>query len=383
MPAKMNKISFFVHDLSSNPIGRAYPIAESLRRAGFEIEILGFKSKDELYPPYSGLFDYKTILGGDRFPLPIVRLARLATGDVIVCFKPLWDTFGSALIASGFGLKKLLIVDIEDDELWFEFKNIKHFLSVHVLRGWLYAHSIKYKYLLHPLVKLFGRKIVSSKKLQRRYGGTILLHGPDEDLFNPARPDLDRLQCRQHFNLPADVPLILFVGTPHVHKGIDLLTKAMLAPELGNYHLVLGGPQDNPAYLAASTALGPRCHLVGYVPNKVMPKLLAATDIVPIPQRANGYTNAQVPAKLLEAMAMAKAVVATRVGDLSYILGETEIQPRGWVIAPENVSALVDAIVTIMSDPKERQRRGDAARQFYLEHASFKANMEKFKQLLK
>ena len=54
-----------------------------------------------------------------------------------------------------------------------------------------------------------------------------------------------------------------------------------------------------------------------------MADLTACADALPVPQKRLPFTDSQVPAKMLEGMAMAKPVVATRVGDLPERL-ETE-----------------------------------------------------------
>ena len=58
---------------------------------------------------------------------------------------------------------------------------------------------------LHPWVRCASAITVSSRKLQRRYGGVILRHGPDETVFDPARAPEARL-TRVRLELPLDPP---------------------------------------------------------------------------------------------------------------------------------------------------------------------------------
>ena len=113
-----------------------------------------------------------------------------------------------------------------------------------------------------------------------------------------------------------------------------------------------------------------------------MPELLAAADVVVIPQRRNGFTEAQVPAKLFEAMAMAKTIVASSVSDVPEILGEGEASPRGWIIPPQDSSALAETLGRIRCSPDEAQRRGEAAREFFVENASTEAISVRLRGLL-
>jgi glycosyltransferase involved in cell wall biosynthesis len=101
-----------------------------------------------------------------------------------------------------------------------------------------------------------------------------------------------------------------------------------------------------------------------------MPMLLAAVDAVPVPQLDMPFAQSQLPAKALEAMAMACAVITTRVGDLPEILGEGLDTMRGWLVPPGNPAALAAALVEIAARPDEARARGRAAREWFLEEAS-------------
>ncbi|MBN1679024.1 MAG: glycosyltransferase family 4 protein [Anaerolineae bacterium] len=377
----MPKVSFFVADLSLNPIVRAYPLARAVEKLGYRVEVLGFQSGATVYAPYKDTFEYKT-LPYRRVMSNLRNLAGMATGDIIYGCKPLWESYGAALIASGFGRRKLLLFDVEDDELYFSYNGLGDFVKRHLVRGWISRSSLQWKLLLHPFTRLSAHTTVSSRKLQRRYGGDILLHGPDETVLDPERSDLSPAVCRQQLGLPQDVPLVLFAGTPHPHKGMRLIVDSLCDPANTDYHLALAGPADHPEFQYAAQALGRRCHVLGYLPYEDMPALLAAVDVVPTPQQQNRYTEAQIPAKLLEAMAMAKVIIASRVSDLADILGEHTSQPRGWVVPPGDTGALSDTFSQVLSSPDEARRRSQRARRYFLDHASVQANAEKLSRII-
>lgn len=381
------KISLFVHDLSKNPIGRAYPIAKALQRLGHEVEILGFLIKgNNIYRPYRGGLFYRYIKVPDSFIHVLLQspiLAKMASGDIIYAFKPLWTSFFPALLASGEGRKKPLLLDIDDDELWVHFRGVHWFVAKHLLWGWNNHRSWHYKLLLDRYARACTRKTLMSQKMKRRYGGEILLHGPDESIFDPNRQDLDRYHCRELLGLPFDVPLALFVGTPMPYKGLDKVVAAFQESPALNYHLILVGDKTHPIYQAAYASLGKRCHIYDYMSNEQMPALLTAVDVVPIIQQFHGVAEAQTPAKLLEAMAMEKAIVASWVADLPEILGEKEQFPRGWLTSPTDVTALAQLLGYIENHPKQARERGKAARNYFMEHASTGILSGKLAQILK
>jgi glycosyltransferase involved in cell wall biosynthesis len=209
---------------------------------------------------------------------------------------------------------------------------------------------------------------VSTRTLQQRYGGTIVRHGPAGAGYDPDRADLlDRTALRRQWDLPERVPLALFAGVPQPHKGWPTLLDALARPQAAAWHLVLAGPAGHPDFLAAGETLGPRCHFVGSLSHGRMPALLAAIDAVPVPQFDVPFSRSQLPAKALEAMAMARPVIASRVGDLPEILGDGA---RGWLIPPGDADALAAAFDDIARRPEEAGFRGRAAHAWYLAEAS-------------
>jgi glycosyltransferase involved in cell wall biosynthesis len=71
----------------------------------------------------------------------------------------------------------------------------------------------------------------------------------------------------------------------------------------------------------------------------------------------------QTPAKLILAMAAARPIIATRVGDMPAILGET-----GMLVSPGQVQELAAALVQLLSAPNLRIALGTAARERFLAH---------------
>jgi glycosyltransferase involved in cell wall biosynthesis len=68
--------------------------------------------------------------------------------------------------------------------------------------------------------------------------------------------------------------------------------------------------------------------------------------------------EAQIPAKVFEAMAMAKPVVSTAVSDLPDILAGC-----GIIVEPENVAQLAGAIETVLADSQGADEIGERARE--------------------
>lgn len=382
----MTKISFFVHDLAANPIVRAAPFAHACEKLGYEVEVLGLLlSGDKIYEPYREDFDYRTVRASSSLPEVLrkaSRLAEYADGDLAYAFKPLWTSLWPAILASRAGKRCPLLMDVEDHEFWLNTTiGLKRFLKGHLIDNLFDSGALRYKVLLYPLARIVPEKVtVSTRTLRGQFGGNIILHGPDVETFSPTK--VAKSTCREKFNLPEQTPLALFAGRPHPYKGLETVVEALNHVTASSYHLVLAGSPDYSEFQRIQDVMGERCHMLGFVPNAEMPELLQAIDVVPVMQKANSYTRAQMPAKLLEAMAMAKSVVASPVGDLGRVLGAGTKEPRGWIVDAEDDRHLAQVLQHIANCPDERSDREIRAREFVKEKASVSAIAQRLRPIL-
>ena len=365
------RFSLFVADLSRNALARVVPIALALRER-HEVELLGFLlDDDEVYGPYADLFDYRTLRSSRDVTALLMgarRLAASATGDVMYAFKPVLSSFGPALYAARVLRRAPLLLDVDDDEWGTMGVTWAEKLRGDVLGGWRHGTAVKYTRALHPLTRLADGATVVSRKLQRRYGGALLRHPADLAAFDPARPEFaDVAALRRRFGLPEDRHLALFAGVARAHKGLDVVAEALARPECAGWGLVLAGPPHTPEFDRVQQRLGDRCRQIGRVPFGEMPALLAAVDAVPVVQQPTTFAESQVPTKLIDAMAMAKPVVGTAVGDGAEVLGGGE---RGWLVEPESAASVAAAFAEIAAGAGEARRRGTAARAWVRTEAS-------------
>src|SRR5258706_8625374 len=132
-------IVIFFRVVSSTAILRAAPLARAAA-PDYDVELFVFlHGEGAVSEPYRDLFPYKTL----RVPLDtgavlgaIPRLAALATGDIVYACKPVVTSLGPALYAARRHARRLLLLDVEDDE-WVTPRNEwPAFLWADVVKGW-------------------------------------------------------------------------------------------------------------------------------------------------------------------------------------------------------------------------------------------------------
>jgi len=378
------KISILTPDLSHNCFGRAYLLAKVLQRR-YEVEIVGpcFQSKiweplarqDEVklkivpgYPPfYQSVWQMKAIL-------------KDISGDVIYASKPLLTSYGVGLTEKFFH-QKPLVVDIDDWQMGFQKEALEALSPMRKLKRFasstLYFNSpgSYWNSLLGERLVGFADEItVSNNFLKDKFGGTIVWHGRDTNAFDPKKFDGNHL--RDKFGIPEDRKVVMFFGTPRPYKGIEGLIEAISLLKDSRILLILIGLGAD-SYSSKVEALirnklsDKQARLFGLQPFKKIPEFLVISDLVVIPQRRNLATIGQVPAKVFDAMAMAKPIIATRVCDLPEILDGC-----GWVVEPESPENLAKAIQYVLDHRAEAEEMGWRAREKCVERYSWDAMEE-------
>jgi glycosyltransferase involved in cell wall biosynthesis len=371
------KISILSPDLSDNCLGRAYLLAKILQRR-YEVAIVGPIFGNGIWEPVADdkSITYKSVKIGGRFKpyLQIRELTKKIDGDIIYASKPLFTSFGIGLLIKVIQ-KKPLILDIDDWEMGFKKENNKSLSLFHSLVSsglFLYGMGSYWNILFMEKLAPFSDKItVSNTFLKDKFGGAIACHGRDTKAFDPKRFNSDLV--KEKYCIEKSKKIVMFFGTPRLHKGIEDLIKAISVIEDQDVVLVIVGIDDRDQYsknLAKTTkkALGRRFKGFGLQPFETVPEFLTMADVVVIPQRKNFATMGQMPAKVFDAMAMAKPIIASNISDLPEILDGC-----GWIVEPENPEQLAEKIQYVLDNPEEAKAMGNKARQKCIEKYSWDA----------
>jgi glycosyltransferase involved in cell wall biosynthesis len=187
-------------------------------------------------------------------------------------------------------------------------------------------------------------------------------NGVDVERFSPGPSDV-----RDRLGIPREVPLVGFVGRLTCDKGLPELMEAFdaILQAQPAAHLLLAGWFDVAedalrADLRTRIENHPRVHCTGFVADTA--PYYRAMDVMVLPTWREGFPNV-----VLEAAATGIPVVTTiATGSRDSVVPEV----TGLLIPPGYPEAISEAVLKLLSDPARRQRMGQAAREWVVEHYS-------------
>jgi glycosyltransferase involved in cell wall biosynthesis len=160
----------------------------------------------------------------------------------------------------------------------------------------------------------------------------------------------------------------VYAGRLSPEKGVETLVRAAAGVE--GLELVVCGDGPLRARLEALAASAPpgRIQLRGHLESAALQEELAAAAFVAVP--SEWYENA--PFAALEAMAMGRAVLASRLGGLPELVHDGE---TGVLLPPGDVAAWSEALRAAVAAPEALRAYGARARQEAEERFSFGAQV--------
>ena len=343
-----------------------YPADERFTRGGVEkvtySTVLGFQGRDDVdlhvvSPGYLVERDHDTTSGRvtihylrrqRRFCLPTFnavtvlktrRAIRKLAPDLVHCQESGLESY----IASGLRLPIVVTVHAI-------FKNERRFYPG--LMAQLRYRQVGFlSRLAEPHVaRYIASSAYAQKELQRL---AQKVHGVIE---NPIE--------QRYFEL-ADRPVpgrLLFSGTMYPRKGVhDLIAACVLLRQRGvDFSLHVTGQVHTPEYdrqvreSAASGGIGERVQFKGLLSEDELAREFSEASVIVLPSYAETS-----PMFIQQAMAAGKAIVATRVGGLPYLI---ESGSSGLLLEPGDVNGLAENLFRLLADDTMRRRLGDRAK---------------------
>lgn len=200
-----------------------------------------------------------------------------------------------------------------------------------------------------------------------------IYNGIEIEEYNPDLKELrnKKLEVRRELGFKNDVPVIGAIGRLVWQKGFEYLIRA--APEVlkkcpeARFLIVGEGPLKNKLILTGEKLnVADRIIFTGL--RSDIKEILASIDVLAMPSLLEG-----LPMVLLETMAMAKPIVATRIDGITEVL---ENSKTGLLVPAKNSHALAEALVGILDDKAKANFFGLNAREAAKEKFSVKKMVE-------
>jgi glycosyltransferase involved in cell wall biosynthesis len=172
-----------------------------------------------------------------------------------------------------------------------------------------------------------------------------------------ARAELYKTELAHRLNIDKDDKVVSFVGHLRTQKGVDYLIRAI--PEVlqalpETKFLIVGpGPERHTLlHLSRTLGISKNVRFVPYIENEKIPGIFALSTISVFPS----ICSEPFGRVIIEAMTVATAVIATRVGGIPEII---EHDQNGILLPPRDSEALAKAIISLLEDKEKRISIGE------------------------
>jgi len=232
------------------------------------------------------------------------------------------------------------------------------------------AHEHTWSYEGQPLRKLADRAVIArgssafvavSREDQRRMIEVERIR-PEDTLFIPngipAPPAASGNDVRAELGIPADAPVIGTVSVLRPQKALDVLLRAtkILVQEFPGLRVLIAGEGDRRFALEdLATELGLDDTVMFLGVRTDVPDVLESLDVAVSTSDFEGS-----PLSVMEYMAAARPIVATRVGGVPDLIDDGV---HGRLVDPQDPSAFAEAVAGLLRDPQGARQMGERARE--------------------
>ncbi|MGB3514651.1 MAG: glycosyltransferase family 4 protein [Microcoleaceae cyanobacterium] len=389
----MVKISIIASDLSSSGAGRwggavrPFLLSQALKKLGCEVEIVGFVDENlptNISQASLSIFPIPSNKYYPGFLLSAKQLLDKITGDIIYAYKLKPTSLGLALVKK-MQTSRPVFLDIDDWELsWYGGDNWKYNPGIKQLardilkpQGALrQPDNPVYLKWIEGFVSKADRVTLHNQFLKKRFGGVYLPNGKDTTLFDPTKYEQETSRIRYGLS---GYKILMFPGAPRPYKGVEDVLIALDNLDRPDLRLVIVGGSPYDDYDRELMEKWGRWIIkMPKYPPTVMPEIVAAAHIIVVPQRDTPEAQAQFPLKLTDGMAMAKPIIATKVGDIPEIVGDT-----GYLVAPSSPEQIAEQIQLIFNNLTEANTKGMEARERCIKYYSIDAMSNILSDLIK
>jgi glycosyltransferase involved in cell wall biosynthesis len=287
------------------------------------------------------------------------------------------DKFISALMAIVasriFGVKLIywLSYPFPEDSLY----QVKEGIARYSLFYWIRGHFSKI--LLYRIIMLFSDHIfVQSEQMKR----DITMQGISEEKMTSvpmgvSTQEIPFFGYKQEQNVPNKEKIVLYLGTLIKARKMDFLIrvfgKVLRKEKNVKLHLVGGGEDRSDEQIVKDEAkrlgIEDTVFMTGFVPQQEAWQYVRVADVCVSPYYPTPILNSTSPTKLIEYMAMGKAVVANDHPEQRLVISES----KAGICVPYEENAFAEAILHLLYHPEEAKEMGIRGRKYVEKHRSY------------
>lgn len=290
----------------------------------------------------------------------IKKIKEIAEWTDIIHFQKCFHYVSIPALICGWFLNKPLHYDWDDweEKIWYH-SNRK---SIHTL---IFGNFIRL--LERSLPMVVDTISASSKKLEEL---CISFGVKKSAIFNtPVGADLKKFspaisgeEIKRKYHLDKKIT-ILYLGQLHGGQYVNMFIQAanvVLHKQPNAIFLIVGQGfmLDRLRESVLRLDIEDKVIFTGSVQHELIPQYISASDICVAPFENNEVTICKSPLKIVEYMAMQKAVVASNVGEARKMLGGV-----GILVEPGNFYSLAEGVLKLLRDRCLKDKLGMMARQ--------------------
>ncbi len=253
---------------------------------------------------------------------------------------------------------------------------------------WIRGHT--HKFLLYKLIMpTVDYVFVQSEQMKK----DVMKEGVPENKLTPIPMGIS-LESFDEFDITNSIDvtqtnklknMIVYLGTIDQARKIDFLVRVfgLVLNEVHDSVFYIVGDGDDPKDRiilekeAERLGISQSMTITGFLPWKEAMQYVKNADVCLSPYYPSFILNSTSPTKLVEYMAMGKAVVANDHPEQKLMLKES----RGGICVPWDEAAFANAIVEILRDPELKKEMGARGREYVEKHREYNIiaeNLEKY-----
>lgn len=294
-------------DLITRPYGRFHFLPQMLSANGARcLTILGnYKDEPEISTEIGDvqIHSLRAFPNIIRFRKNAMRLAREFQPDAIISFSDTWYGILAASISKITNSR--LVIDAYD--------NYEAYIPAAKPLHWLWRRSLAQA---DGLIAAGPQLLELLRQSNPRAAGAVVPMCADP-IFRPQAS----ARARMSLGLPHNRKLIGYLGTADPTRGFDLFGSAMstLMSQRNDFDVVISGRSNIELGLPPE-----RVHKLGYISDDLMPALNSSCDLLLCLNRDSPFGRYSYSAKIYEALACRRPVLASNTAPARWILGGEE-----------------------------------------------------------